>query len=387
MNNCQVACEFSLCPNERRWTTDDCTGNTREKTMCEYWCQDEGGQKSYVAPDGRNVLPASDGFWVNKWIPVSSQTSAYFMDSCIDRCHCVFPWMRKESLRYCVDNNQCGHRLPDGSIAWGDIGDAIDGRNLNKDGYLNILNNRRFKSDVDPEGLLVSGTINKNGTVNLDSFIYLPEAFLDIEPGTEGDYYFVFLDKDNNVLSKSGFDISFYQSDPNGGPTDEMGFVYRIEWREGVKRIELQDKSGKVLASRDVSENKPEVKVIYPNGGEVFTQGKIIKIKWQASDKDGDALTYSLSLSKDNGKTWLPVDIDIKNNEYEINSLRLRPGDYLVKVRATDGVNTGEDVSDGTFEIRLAKKFPLAYLTGILVLVAIVLAFIIFRKKIFRKRK
>ena len=387
MNNCQVACEFSLCPNERRWTTDDCTGNTREKTMCEYWCQDEGGQKSYVAPDGRNVLPASDGFWVNKWIPVSSQTSAYFMDSCIDRCHCVFPWMRKESLRYCVDNNQCGHRLPDGGIAWGDIGDAIDGRNLNKDGYLNILNNRRFKSDVDPEGLLVSGTINKNGTVNLDSFIYLPEAFLDIEPGTEGDYYFVFLDKDNNVLSKSGFDISFYQSDPNGGPTDEMGFVYRIEWREGVKRIELQDKSGKVLASRDVSENKPEVKVIYPNGGEVFTQGKIIKIKWQASDKDGDALTYSLSLSKDNGKTWLPVDIDIKNNEYEINSLRLRPGDYLVKVRATDGVNTGEDVSDGTFEIRLARKFPLAYLIGILVSVAIVLTFIIFRKKIFRKRK
>ena len=384
-NYCRIWCEYDQCPSDKQKSTDSC-GNEYEKSACESWCEEEGGQKTYVAPDRRNVLPASDGFWVNKWIPVSSQTSAYFMDSCIDHCHCVFPWMRKESMRYCVDNNQCGHRLPDGSIVWGDIGDARRAQNLDKDGYLNLLNNRRFKNAVDPEGLLVSGTINKDGTVKLDPFIYLSETFLDIEPGTDGDYYFVFFDKDNKVLSKSGFDVSFYQSDPHGGPIDEMGFVYRIEWREGIKRIELQDKDGKVLARRDVSENKPEVKVIYPNGGEVFTQGKKIKIKWQASDKDGDALTYSLSLSRDNGKTWLPIDVDIKNNEYELNSFSLEPGNYLIKIRATDGVNTGEDVSDRVFTIKLSKKIPAPYIIGSLILIAIVLAIIIYKSRFLKKK-
>lgn len=346
-SNCRVWCEFVRCPEERKG-----------KSMCQYWCEEEGGQKLYYGPDHRNILPASDGFWVNRWIPISSQTSAYFMDSCIQEGNCSdWSWMRLESLRRCIENRECGHRLPDGCIVWGDIGASNNARGLNRDGYGNLAHSERFESELDPEALLVSGILTKNDTALFDPFIYLPNATLDIAPRMEGDYYFVLRDEVGNTLTVSGFNVSFYMPDPAGGPVDEVSFVYRIEWKEGTRRIELQDKGGKVLASRDVSLNKPEIKVLYPNGGEVFAPEEILAIKWAASDKDQDNLTYALLISKNCGETWLPIDIDLKGNEYELNTAGFEEGEnYLVKVRTTDGVNTAEDVSDGTFSIKITEK-------------------------------
>lgn len=321
--------------------------------QCKDWCEPAG--HLYGCPDRRNVAPAADGFWVNRWISISSQTSAYIMDSCIQAGSCTWTWMTLEDMRTCIDTGECGHRLTDGTIVWGDIGHGETTYGLASDGYLNLLQSDRLVSEDDPAALLVSGMINKNGTASLDPFIYLPEATLDIAPGGEGNYYFLLLDETGNVLSKSGFEVSFNElfceSEPTG-PVDEAPFVYRIEWKEDTKSIELQDDDGDVLASREVSLNKPEIDVLYPNGGEVFAKGEQIGISWQASDGDGDALTYFLSISPDDGETWLPIDIDITGNEYEVSTETLDEGqDYLIKVRATDGVNTGEDVSDGVFAI------------------------------------
>jgi len=335
---------------------------------CKAECDDRGGT-TWQAPDGRpsimGIMPAADGFWVNKW--VEKEGKQYFMDGPTGDNWISARSVREEGYHYC----------PSPDIA------------IDYDGYLNMLTHARFVSATDPEGLLVSGTINKNGEVKFDPFIYLPETVLDIEPGGKGNYYFVLSDKDNKVLSKTGFDVYFYQSDPYGGPIDEDYFVYRIEWKEGTKKIELQDKTGEVLASREVSENEPEIKVIYPNGGEVITQGKKIKIKWEANDKDGDVLTYSISLSKDNGQNWLPVDIDVGTNEYEIDTTSLSPTDYLVKITATDGVNTSIDFSDSVFSVKTDGKSQssyVIYLIVILTIMAIIIAFVIYRSKFVKKK-
>lgn len=346
LDACQVWCELNPCPR------------AFGQSQCEYWCEDiQGGDELYGCPDSRNVIPAADGFWVNRWIPISSQTSAYIMDSCIQSGSCTWTWMRLEDVRNCIDTDECGHRLPDDTIVWGDMGNSNSADGIRNDGYLNLLVSTRFRSESDPEALLMSGTISINGTAILDPFIYLPDAALDILPGLEGDYYLFLLDENGSVLSTSGFEVRFYQTDPDGGPLDEVPFVYRIEWKEGTKRIELQDKDGSVLASREVSPNKPEIRVLYPNGGEVFAINETIEIRWQASDEDGDALTYSLAMSLDSGETWLPIDIDIMDNEYEMSTEALEEGqNYLIKVRATDGVNTSEDVSDGAFNITAEGK-------------------------------
>jgi len=367
LNNCNVWCEFSHCPAERQ-----------NKSRCDYWCANErSGQKLFYTPDHRTVMPADEGFWANRWIPIKSEDSAYYMDSCMANGSCSpWGWMMLGSTKECLEDGRCGHYEADGTVVLGSMGAADNGRGIRNDGYNNLIHSSNFINEHDPEGLLVGGKINKNGAVKFDPFVYLPNTFLDIEPGQKGDYYFVLFDKNNNILSKSGFDVSFYKSDPDGGEVDETGFVYRIEWKTNTTKIELQDKSGEVLAERLVSENKPEIKITS------VSDGKNINVKWEASDKDSNSLTYSLSLSSDNGKTWLPILMDGAATAYILQSDSLTSGDYLIKVKASDGVNTSEDISK-PFKITdetMSNKFIIG---GIIVLAFLIIltAVVIFKKR------
>jgi hypothetical protein len=311
-----------------------------------------------------NQCRADEGLWVNAWqrYPTNATEAwlhgCYIMDFSNYAPHC---WMRL---------NPVG---------------KDDGGSFN-DGYLNMID--KLTSSDDPEGLLVSGEIYRNNTVILDPFIRLSNVTLDIEPREEGEYYIVLLDSNDEPLSKSGFYAAFYETpnQPASEPVelDKAGFACVVEWEEGTNRIELQDKNGDVLASREVSPNAPEIEVLHPNGGEVWERGKTYKIKWEASDKDGDLLTYSLAISKNGAETWLPIDIDITDNEYELNTVALEEGqNYLVRVRVTDGVNTEEDVSDGVFTITTVEKAEINWwlIIGIVVGIAIIASALVIRSR------
>ena len=321
--------------------TVDCGQN--ESVACEGCCWDTCGTECtavggtrYWCPDGRpgaeGMLPASDGFWANRWLPEEGKT--YFMDGPAGD-----NWMILESTV------ASGY-----STCW-----DVDGVGIN--GYGNLLNNPRFRSIVDPAALLVNGSITRDGQVNLLPFIILPEAILDREPGTAGAYSFVLKDRSGNLLSQTGFDLRFWQSDPNGGLMDEAHFALRIEWVEGTEIIELLDQTGTLLASREVTRGVPTVEITAPAGSERTLRS--VEIRWQASDPDGDELTYSLAVSADEGVTWQPIagHLEIESYSLPVSMLKMDT-DYLVKILATDGVNTGSAVSDEPFrvEIGLPKK-------------------------------
>jgi hypothetical protein len=258
------------------------------------------------------------------------------------------------------------------------------------DGWFNLLVSDRFLSDVDPEALLVSGTIDISDRVSFDPFVYLPQAALDILPGQAGDYYFVLLDESGNVLSQSGFTVYFYYSDPDGGPVDETPFAYRIEWKEGTRSIELRDKQGNPLASREVSQNTPKVSLAYPNGGETWLKGRTYTVQWEASDDDDDLISYCLDISLDGGETWLPMAIDMTDDSYEFDTGAFDEGDnYRFRVRATDGVNTEEDISDDVFSIRMEQVIPTTpvVIVGLIVLVIVGLGMIVVALVLYRRRK
>ena len=63
-----------------------------------------------------------------------------------------------------------------------------------------------------------------------------------------------------------------------------------------------------------------------------------------------DHYIFRILYSSDDGTTWTTADIEIEDEDYTMNLIGLPPGNnYLVRVIATDGVNTGEDVSDAPF--------------------------------------
>ncbi|WP_363054133.1 MULTISPECIES: thrombospondin type 3 repeat-containing protein [unclassified Methanoregula] len=274
--------------------------------------------------------------WVNRYRNVSGLP--YFMDGpSSPDCWNIFSNL--DSMN--INNVACQNEYPPGN-----------------DGYYSLLHNQ-FKDPVDPAALLVSGIVRKNGTATLGTVSYLPEANLDLLPDSAGDYTIALVDAQGSVLGKSGFTPQFYISEPalnsssyKGGPTQSTPFAYRVAWKQGVKRVELRDSRGTVLASRAVSANAPSVRIISPNGGETWTAGSPVTLRWEGTDADGDTLTYSLGLSSDGGKTWVPLATELTGNQTTIVTGRLESGDnYRVKIIANDGANTGEAVSAAAFRV------------------------------------
>ncbi|RME42185.1 MAG: hypothetical protein D6791_18330 [Chloroflexi bacterium] len=116
-----------------------------------------------------------------------------------------------------------------------------------------------------------------------------------------------------------------------------------------------------VVAEREVSAHVPQVQVLWPNGGEQIQVGSVLR--WSGSDADGDDLTYTLLYSPDAGNTWRALALDVTDTEMTVDEALLDDmvgsRQALLKVLASDGVNTGQDVSDGTFSAPGSAPKPL----------------------------
>ena len=293
-------------------------------------------------PDCRIFHPSSEGFWVNRWRAEDSSLP-YLAD-----CGGASMWMRLENT-----GNHCAAGVE------------------YADGYRNILSNPNFVTGADPEALLVRGAIRKSGGAELQPFIYLPQANLDRAPGAPGAYRVALYDAQGKLLSQTGFDLAFEQSGVNGGPTDHAHFVMRIEWKSGTQRVTLEDGAGRTLAEVAVTPHAPQIEVTSPKGGEAWPLAERRTLRWTASDEDGDALTYFVDVSSDGGITWLPVVVDLTRPEYAFDTSSYEVGTaYLLRVRASDGVNTTAAISGGPFSIVAANPRPweTAFSIGMIVL-------------------
>ena len=140
---------------------------------------------------------------------------------------------------------------------------------------------------------------------------------------------------------------------------DEAPFIFALPSTPDTKKITVEEK-GIVKAEQVRTEHTPVVTITSPNGGEVFSDDFFIE--WEASDADNDVLSYAALLSDDSGETFNTLAIDLSETSFFVNvtMLNLSEGsEYLVKVLATDGINTGEDVSDSTFTIKRLSPYGL----------------------------
>jgi len=218
----------------------------------------------------------------------------------------------------------------------------------------------QFKTGVDPEIIVIRGVLFKNSTIKAnDPWYRLPQGTTDIAPGTSGNYTIVLLDNQHRVLNEFGFNASFtYFIEVNETltevETDSLPFVFNVPYVNGTFSIEIRNATGYVLASKTISSNPPSVNVTFPNGGEILLSGDNHTITWEAFDLDGDMLTYTVAYSQDGGENWVPLALDISGNSYNWNTKSLPTGtNYMVKVMANDGINTGEDTSNDVFTLGL----------------------------------
>ncbi len=200
------------------------------------------------------------------------------------------------------------------------------------------------------EKLVVSGQIGANGVAELQPF-YRDVTAADSGTGEQGEFSLELLDEKGGVLIEHRFDAMAVTHDEAG----TLGFNEFVPWRAGAKRIVLKRK-GFPLADREVSAQAPKVRLLSPNGGERLANEATIY--WEGRDADGDPLTYSVLYNNGEDSIWWPVATGITANSISVDtSLWAGSAKGRLMVRATDGVNSAEDVSDAGFTV--AQKTPM----------------------------
>ncbi len=238
---------------------------------------------------------------------------------------------------------------------------------------------QRFNQQRDPETIGIVGMIDKNDSITLYPW-YKLDGYVDMEWGGYGDYVIRVYDENGSLINETGFNISFILNigDTGGIKVNETIFSFRLEWLDDIAKIEIANvSSGKILAVRNVSKNAPQVSIIQPSNESV--KKGLYTIKWDAFDADGDKMWFNLLISED-GKEWFPLAIEMENTSFTADFSMLN-GTYKIKVVATDGINTGSDVSQFSVEMQKEKKgipgFDIILLIGAICMTA----FSIKRKK------
>lgn len=202
----------------------------------------------------------------------------------------------------------------------------------------------------------VSGTVNSDGTGSLDPVFVQPGIPSPNQPSSS--FAVQVLASNGTVLSTTSFTVGFTNLD--GGTRTTVPFNLQIPVQPGAGSIRLVNiptstAAPIVLAQRIIDASPPTVSVTYPTGGAIVSDNQ--PVTWTASDPDNDPLTFKVFYSSNNGTSWMPLASGVKGSSLPVDWSTVAGGSQgKVRVVATDGVNTAQADSNGTFTV--ARKAP-----------------------------
>ncbi|MGD9962288.1 MAG: Ig-like domain-containing protein [Thermoplasmata archaeon] len=193
----------------------------------------------------------------------------------------------------------------------------------------------------------------------------VPEEQIIPQQGPVGSYLVRMLDSSRNILGNTYFNVSFTRLTHDDGENesylleeiDSVDFVVNAPNLPDTRYVQILDPLEAVLAERIVTTSVPTVDILSPNGAEDIDIGQSPEISWTADDLDGDDLSYLVSYTPDDGRTWIPVANNLTASSYIWNTTGVAPTEKCrIRVMASDGFNTGEDCSDAVF--RMSDSIP-----------------------------
>jgi len=146
-------------------------------------------------------------------------------------------------------------------------------------------------------------------------------------------------DAAGKLLFGQNFEVSFDIGDSEK-PANVAPFTLFIPKVKNIAHVVLFSE-GKEVTRQVRSPNSPVIRLLSPKQGETLKDQKLIQ--WEAEDKDGDKLRFSLQYSPDGGKTFVPLAVNLTGQEFVLDPLQI-PGSRgqtgLIRLIATDGLNT-----------------------------------------------
>jgi hypothetical protein len=202
------------------------------------------------------------------------------------------------------------------------------------------------------------GVINKSGegyllitglVLNGDSLLMNPVRRMESVPGAyleEGDSPFVM-----EIYGNSGSLLANKRCQTGSVSDDTLSKILLVVFPafQNVSKMVLL-KDGKSIKQIHCSTHAPDIKIHSPNRDiDIETS---YNLTWDGYDMDDDKLTYELDYSPDNGIRWFPFAVNVSDARYLLESEYFPGSDsMLIKVIASDGFLTSEDVTDHFFRI------------------------------------
>ena len=204
---------------------------------------------------------------------------------------------------------------------------------------------RDFASSSDPvfqqrvaDALLIGGRVATDGSGGGFDTSMRADADLS-EPGA-GPFSIRFVGAGGATLQTDPIDTMMTPDDPS-----RSFFSVALEVPASTAEVQLLHDTT-VLDTIAVTTNAPTVEITSVSG-----TGDTLGVEWQASDADGDALSYSIDYSTDGGTTWTPVLFETELQSVQLDTSGLpASAQAFVRVRVDDGFLTSSD-SFGPFTV------------------------------------
>jgi hypothetical protein len=200
--------------------------------------------------------------------------------------------------------------------------------------------------------LFVSGGITPDDLAAFEPFqtFTTPDSLYPVPDRLAGNTYRI------AVLNSAGQTLNEYffatAEGTHNTPGQTAFFDLTIPYDPAIASVRLY-RDSTLLAERIASAHAPAVALITQLNGDV--SGRQV-IAWHGSDEDGDALSYTLEYSRDNGETWITLYGSTTQDHLELDFDSVPGADQAkLRVSVTDGFNTGASES-GSFSI--ARKTP-----------------------------
>lgn len=163
------------------------------------------------------------------------------------------------------------------------------------------------------------------------------------QPTPNAPYQLVVRDSGGAALLEFPFDVGAVHT--HGAPEKDHRFGLRVAFPDGAASAAIVHE-GQEIWSSPVSAGAPSVSFTSPVQYQSYNATDPLPVAWDASDPDGDSLSFILEYSPDDGLTWQTIATGLSGGAYDWTPTFAPVGTSRLRFTASDGFNTGQAVSE-----------------------------------------